>query len=293
MEDTILPLPPFHNTRKSKLNKCGNAHLSIDALIEKTTFTPMNFKLPSSIALELVPHSLPGIVDEAVSNIAANPVISSINVPEIRSLPIKSYEPTVELLRNNVRATPHFRMIDRTSTDLLNKLEALIELGLKEVLLIGGDSPKDNPNFSPSGLTTLEAVRSVKKQFPGLRVYTGLDPFRSSFREELDYAFRKMDAGSDGFYTQPFFSVGMLELWLEQLPNTEVWYGIAPVYSQKSRQYWEKINKVVFPPNFSNEKEANAKLARQLLDKIAEAKQRAYLMPIAVSAKEYLYSIFE
>jgi len=293
MEDTILPLPPFHNTRKFKLNKCKNAHLSIDFSRGKIKFTPMNFKLPSSIALELVPHSLQGIVDEACSNIAANSFLSSINVPEIRSLPIKSYEPTIELLRNKVRTTPHFRMIDRTSTDLLNKLEALIELGLKEVLLIGGDSPKDNPDFCPSGLTTLHAVRSVKTQFPGLKVYTGLDPFRSSFREELDYAFRKIDAGSDGFYTQPFFSVGMLELWLEQLPKTEVWYGIAPVYSQKSRQYWERVNKVVFPPDFSYEKNANAELARQLLDKIAEAKQRAYLMPIAVSAKEYLNSIFE
>jgi methylenetetrahydrofolate reductase (NADPH) len=93
----------------------------------------------------------------------------------------------------------------------------------------------------------------VKKHFPGLKVYTGLDPYRSSFREELDYAFRKLDAGSDGFYTQPSFS-GNAGTLAGTVPNVNVWFGVAPVYSEKSRQYWEKINKVVFPPSFSYEK---------------------------------------
>jgi methylenetetrahydrofolate reductase (NADPH) len=85
----------------------------------------------------------------------------------------------------------------------------------------------------------------------------------------------------------------MLELWLEQFPNVNVWFGVAPVYSEKSRQYWEKINKVVFPPSFSYEKVENARLARQILEKVAEMNQNAYLMPIAVSAMEYTNGIFE
>jgi methylenetetrahydrofolate reductase (NADPH) len=55
-----------------------------------------------------------------------------------------------------------------------------------------------------------------------------------------------MDAGCNGFYTQPFFSLKVLDLWLEQLSDTEIWFGISPVYSDKSRKYWEKAIKWCF-----------------------------------------------
>jgi methylenetetrahydrofolate reductase (NADPH) len=71
----------------------------------------MNLKLPRSIALELVPHSLQGIVDEARLNMETHSVISSINVPEIRSLPVKSFEPSQALLQAHVNTTPHFRLL--------------------------------------------------------------------------------------------------------------------------------------------------------------------------------------
>lgn len=253
----------------------------------------MSFRKPQEIALELVPRSMDGILAEAKEALATHPFITSINVPEIRRLPIKSFEPTEKLLEISVPTTPHFRMIDRSESELLKNLTVLAEKGLKQVLLIGGDPPKDNPDFKPSGLTTLDGIRAVKRELPQLKVFAGLDPYRSSFRKELDYAFEKRDAGCDGFYTQPFFSVGMLELWAEQLSDTEVWFGIAPVYTQKSRNYWERTNKVVFPPDFSFEKSYNVRIARQLLVTIAETKARACLQPVANGSLEYLKDLFE
>lgn len=253
----------------------------------------MSFRKPHEIALELVPRSIDGIVAEAKESLSNYPFVTSINIPEIRKLPVKSFEPSLALLKNSLPVTPHFRIIDRTEKDLLQKIQALVEAGLRQVLLIGGDPPKEDPNFTPSGLTTIEAVKAVKREFPTLKLYTGLDPYRSSFRKELDYALAKCEAGSDGFYTQPFFSIGMLELWLEQLPDAEIWFGIAPVYSQKSRDYWERVNKVVFPPNFSFDKAENARLGKQLLVTISETQERAYLMPVANGALSYLESLFE
>ncbi len=253
----------------------------------------MSFRKPKDIALELVPRSLDGILAEAKQSLATFPFVTSVNVPEIRRLPIKSFEPSQLLLQSNIDTTPHFRLIDRTEKDLLQKISALVEAGLKQVLLIGGDPAHDDPNFVPSGLTTLSAIQAVKREFPELKIYAGLDPYRSSFREELDYAFAKREAGCDGFYTQPFFSIGMLELWLEQLPEAEIWFGIAPVYTERSKNYWERVNNVVFPPNFSFDKNFNTRLARQLLVTISETQQRAYLMPVANGAIEYLQNLFD
>jgi methylenetetrahydrofolate reductase (NADPH) len=253
----------------------------------------MSFKKPKEIALELVPRSLDGILTEAKESLNSYPFVTSINVPEIRRLPIKSFEPTELLLQNKVPTTPHFRVIDRTEKDLIEKIAKLIESGLKQVLIIGGDPPKDDSQFTPSGLSTLSAVKAIKREFPNLKIYTGLDPYRSSFREELDYAYSKQEAGSDGFYTQPIFSIGLLEQWQEQLPDAEIWFGITPVLTEKSRRYWERVNKVVLPSNFRYDLEYNIRLARQLLVTITEMHQRGYLMPISNGALDYLQNIFE
>ena len=247
----------------------------------------MSFDIPQSVALELVPRSFDEVLSESKEALEKYPWIKSINIPEIMSVKLKSFETAKVLLENNIEVTPHFRLIDRSLFDLLKNLEILIEKGLKQVLLIGGDTPTD-PSFRSSGLTTICAVKEVKREFPDLKIYTGIDPYRTSFRKELDYTFEKIEAGSDGFFTQPFFSLGMLELWLEQLPEQEIYFGIAPIYSDKSRIYWETRNKVVFPPNFSYDVKQNVLLARILLNSISKANQKAYLMPVRVSALEYL-----
>ncbi len=247
---------------------------------------------PSSVSLELVPRSLNDFCSEVHDCFTGFPVLTALNIPEIRSVPVKSYEPSLMLLKDSVPVIPHFRLIDRSLPDLFALLKNLVNAGLQKVLLIGGDPPKDT-GFTPSGVSTLAAIGAVKREFPGLEVYAGLDPYRTSFREELDYALRKMDAGCDGFFTQPFFSRSFLEVWAEQFKGVETWFGIAPVYSEKSKKYWEQVNKVVFPPEFNFSGEYNANLASCLLEAIALSGQSAYLMPISVSAKEYLNGIFK
>lgn len=246
---------------------------------------------PKATALELVPRSLETLLLEAETSLAEHPWITSINIPEIMSVPIKSFEATSFLLEHKVPVTAHFRMIDRSIYDFSKMVEALVERGLERVLIIGGDVNTSDPDFRSSGVTSLAAIREIRRLFPALKIYAGIDPYRSSFRSELDYAFQKREAGCDGFFTQPFFSVGMLELWLEQLPTSELWVGIAPVYTEKSKIYWERRNNVVFPPSFDFSHAWNAKIARHLIAAIAEAGQNAYLMPVRVSIADYLREI--
>lgn len=246
---------------------------------------------PASIALELVPNSLEGLATESTFAFQYKKGICSINVPEMRSKPIKAYHAADHLLRLGIDTIPHFRTIDRTYEDLEERIAPLIALGLKSVLLITGD-PINDPNFKASGVTPINAIPRLKAKFPGLKVYAGFDPYRQSFRAELEYCREKIAAGADGFFTQPFFCPHLLEAWLEQLQDTEVWVGVSPVTTASFKTYWEKTNKVVFPPNFSTTLVENCQNERQLLSIAERYGQKAYLMPITVSTTEYLPVLF-
>jgi methylenetetrahydrofolate reductase (NADPH) len=243
------------------------------------------------IALELVPKTLDSILEESNLHISNFPKITAINIPEIRSVEIKSFAAAEHLLKNSVAAIPHFRLIDRTLDDLEQKIEKLLELGLKQVLLISGDPPIDVANFVPSGIKAPQAIKHIKNKFPQLKVYAGQDSYRQSFKKELDYCKEKLDSGADGFFTQPFFSEGLLAQWLEQLPGTEMWIGLSPVTGKSSRNYWETVNQVVFPPNFCFDLEGNCAMGRRILTLVEAAKKDAYLMPITISANKYLSAL--
>jgi len=240
------------------------------------------------IALELVPKTLDSFLEESKAHINNFPKIIAINIPELRSVEIKSFEASEYLLKNKVAAIPHFRLIDRTLDDLEAKIEKLVSLGLKQVLLISGDPPIDIPNFVPSGVKIPQAIKHLKTKFPRLKVYAGQDSYRQSFKKELDYCKEKLEAGADGFFTQPFFSEGILNQWLEQLQEIEMWIGLSPVAGAASRNYWETTNQVVFPPNFRFDLEGNCIVGRRILTLIEAAGKNAYLMPIAISANKYL-----
>jgi methylenetetrahydrofolate reductase (NADPH) len=243
------------------------------------------------IALELVPKTLDSFLEESKTHINNFPKIAAINIPELRSVEIKSFEASEHLLKNSVPAIPHFRMIDRTIHDLENLIEKLIPLGLKQTLLISGDPPIDMPGFVPSGIKAPQAIKHIKTKFPQLKVYAGQDPYRQSFKKELDYCKEKLDCGADGFFTQPFFSGNLLNQWLEHLPETELWIGLSPVTGKNSRNYWETVNQVVFPPNFKFDLEGNCIMNRRLLTLIETAGKDVYLMPFTTSTSKYLNAL--
>ena len=243
------------------------------------------------IALEIVPRTLDSLLEESKTHINNFPKIAAINIPELRNVEIKSFEASEFLMKNGVAAIPHFRLIDRTLGDLEGKIEKLVSLGLKQALLISGDPPIDMTNFVSSGIKAPQAIKHIKTKFPQLKVYAAQASYRQSFKKELDYCKEKLDAGADGFFTQPFFSEGLLNQWLEQLPETEMWIGLSPVAGKGSRDYWETTNQVVFPPDFRFDLEGNCTMGRRILTLIEAAGKDAYLMPITVSTDKYLHAL--
>ena len=92
-------------------------------------------------------------------------------------------------------------------------------------------------------------------------------------------------------FTQPFFDVRFAEICLDQLDGIETFVGISPVTSERAARYWERENRVVFPPHFEATLEGCARLTVDLLRLARRYGQRAYLMPITVDPLTYLRAV--
>jgi len=133
------------------------------------------------------------------------------------------------------------------------------------VLIVSGDPPQDFSRLVfPT--TAIEMIAFIKFHSPATKVYAALDPYRTGIKQEIEYARKKRDAGADGFFTQPFFSIDLMKVYQDLLFNTEVFWGVSPVVGQKSKNYWESTNKAVFPSDYDFTIEGNQKFGRQALE---------------------------
>jgi methylenetetrahydrofolate reductase (NADPH) len=96
-----------------------------------------------------------------------------------------------------------------------------------------------------------------------------------------------------GLFSQPFFDVRLLDIYLDQLKGIPFFAGLSPVTSDKSMSYWEDVNQVVFPENFKPTLSYNVKLSQDCLESAKVKNQNAYLMPIRIKAQEYLSALWE
>ena len=113
-----------------------------------------------------------------------------------------------------------------------------------------------------------------------------------SFQGELAYCKRKLDAGADGLFSQPFFDVEMARIYLDQLKSTSVFVGMSPVITEKSLNYWKTVNNVIFPDQFDLALSANCKIGRGLMQLARDYTQHTYSMPIRMDPDEYLAGLF-
>ena len=126
---------------------------------------------------------------------------------------------------------------------------------------------------------------------PDLKVYAGIDPYRSGIKNELDYVKRKLYAGVEGFFTQPFFDLRLMEIYHDLLAGLDVFWGISPVMSARSKDYWANLNNAIFPPDFEPTLAWNRNFARQALEFGQRTDSSLYYMPIRIDLAEYLGGI--
>jgi len=169
-------------------------------------------------------------------------------------------------------------------------VETLCAADLHEVLVVQGDRPQDlHRAVFPT--KSVELIRALKAALPGGTVYAAVDPYRASFRDEMAYVAAKLEAGADGFFTQPFFDLRLMDVWAELLADRTVYWGVSPVLSERTRRYWQTKNNAFFPAAFRPTLEWNRRFAAAALAWVRARGAHIYFMPIRADIAEYLGGI--
>jgi methylenetetrahydrofolate reductase (NADPH) len=257
------------------------------------------------VSFEVVPRSREALIAGALEA-AKFPRIGLINVPDIPRFPIRSWEacgilaavpgmaPAAlpEMVPAALPGTviPHLRAIDFDPAAPFPLVDYFRARGISRVLVIAGDPPQDGSRrVYPAD--TLSFIKKLKIEMPGLRIYAAFDPYRSNIRYELDYLRAKEDAGAEGFMSQPFFDLRLLEIYAEYLEGKNIFWGISPVLSESNRLYWESRNRAVLPKNFRPDLAWNIEFGRRVLAFCEAQGFHLYLMPIRVDLNAYLTGV--
>lgn len=242
------------------------------------------------LSIELVPRDADELVAQAGEVLQAFPQFEWLNIPDIKALPVRSHDAAAKAVALPVRVIPHVRARDRSLQDGVALLRGLVELGVKDALIVTGD--RFDQGEEASYVTSVELIRAGREAGLPLQLWAAFDPYRGEMRAEFEYVQAKLDAGAAGLFTQPFFDVRLAQICLDQLDGVPTFLGISPVTTPQSRRYWERTNRVVFPSSFEPTLEYCARLSADLLDVVEAHGQHAYLMPIKVDPLEYVEAVF-
>lgn len=245
----------------------------------------------SRLSVELIPRDRETLLHDYAVVRDVLPDATDINIPDLLRLPVRSWDAVAALQEFSASAgaaplngIPHIRAID---IDPDQPLPGANDSGLREVLVIAGDPPQDMGHRTWPN-TTVDIIGRYRRELPHLKVYAAFDPYRRAPYRELEDIRRKRAAGACGFFTQPLFDRRMLELSASWLDGDTVFWGLSPVIGPKSRAYWERVNRVVFPRDFDPSLPANIAFAQDVLRFARERGDSAYLMPVKVDLASYL-----
>lgn len=244
----------------------------------------------SILAIELVPRDRDSLQEEMQLIRVNFPDINTVNIPDLLKFPLRSWEACQQARQFFPDTIPHLRAIDFDLSQPFPLVETFTQSGINKVLVIAGDQPQDMSRrvFRTS---SIELIRALKRAAPCLKVYAGIDPYRNGIKAELDYIKRKLDAGADGFFTQPFFDLRLMEIYYDLLSGLDIYWGISPVLTERSKDYWDNLNNAIFPPDFEPTLRWNRKLARKAVAFAKKTESNLYFMPIRINIVKYLDGI--
>ena len=228
------------------------------------------------VSVELIPRDEETLRGELTLLQKYEGKIDVINIPDLLRFDIRSWEGSAMAQEYFPMSMPHIRAMDIDLDKELPMKDYLREKGIKEVLVVQGDPPQ----------------RMTHEVYPTEKVYAGIDQYRSSMRHELYRTRRKVQAGAAGFFTQPFFDMRMLEIYMDMLDGLDVYWGVSPVVTAASQSYWERKNNVIFPKNFAPTLEWSVDFSRQVMEMADKQEANVYLMPIKTNLEEYLAGVF-
>ncbi len=235
-------------------------------------------------SFEIVPRTHQAFAEQYEFASSLGESISMINVPDIQRFDIRSWETGKNINHNKHQFIPHFRATDFSieSGDIFKIIE---ENQLDHVLLVSGDPPEGMRKFHNTNV--LDLIKSVRREFPEMTIHAGFDSHRSGIQEECEYVLRKVDAGANSFFSQPFYDTRMVEIYAEHLREVELFIGLSPITTKPSMNYWEVKNKVKFPMRFKPEYSWNINFSNKVISMASEMNFNIYFMPIRINLQDY------
>ena len=244
----------------------------------------------TEISIELVPRSEAALRNELTEVRRHFPAVGRINIPDILRFELRSWQGCKIAGEYVGRTIPHLRAIDFDPNSPLKICDDLCCREIEAVLVVTGDPPQDMSRKCYR-TSCLEMIRRLKRELPQLTVYAGMDPYRSGIKEEIDYVRAKQEAGAAAFFTQPFFDLRLMEIYQGLLSDCTIYWGVSPVLTENSQNYWENKNNAVFPPDFRPTLEWNRDFARRALQFARDHGSNLYFMPIRTDIAAYLDGI--
>lgn len=241
------------------------------------------------VSVELVPRDAAAFQSQLAEVVGLSRV-DVINVPDLAHFAMRGWQAAVDVRQRageRFSCVPHVRGMDIDVKKPWAPLAELRSAGVGEILVVTGDPPADM-RHKITGATAIDVIRFLKTAHPEVRVYAALDPYRSGFAAERDYALRKLDAGADGFFTQPFFDVRLMGVWRDLMGTTPVFWGVTSVTSERSMRYWLSRNRAVFPAGFEPTLAWHRRFAADALRFAEEHDADIYFMPIRVGIGDWL-----
>ena len=243
------------------------------------------------VSVELIPRNEEDFAAQ-LDEVAGLTTVDTVNVPDLMRFEMRSWDACARARARGPRAIPHLRAIDVDPSAPLPFLPVLDRHGIDEVLVVAGDAPADmsRPVFDTDSVTL---IRRLKEERPETTVYAALDPYRQGFAAERDYVLRKLEAGADGLFTQPFFDARLMRVWGDLLDRvgTTVFWGATSVTSDRSARYWTSRNKAVLPAGFAATLAHSRAVAHETLAFARDRADNAYFMPIRIGPRRYLSGI--
>ena len=242
------------------------------------------------IAVELVLRNKNQFIEELKSVKDNFGSVDTINIPDLFRYPLRSWQGSQIAKDYFTQVIPHIRAVDIDTDKPFIFKNPLIQSKITEVLVIAGDCSPESSK-SPCKQDTLSVIKKFKQDLPGIKVYAGFDQYRTSLKEEYEYAKQKLESGAEGFFTQPFFDMQLLEQTAQFLKGQPVFFGVSPVVNQRTKDYWQTKNKVAFTDDFCADLDWNRRFAERAVQFVKANNFHIYFMPIRLELKEYLTGI--
>lgn len=241
-----------------------------------------------NISFEIVPRTAQAFAEQYHFASSLGQSISMINVPDIQRFTMRSWELATKINRNIHQFIPHFRATDFSlqSGDIFRIIE---ENQLNHVLIVSGDPPDGIRQVHNT--SALALIAAVRKRFSHITIHAGFDPHRSGLQDECDYVFRKVDAGANSFFSQPFYDTRLIEIYAEHLRELVIYIGLSPIVTGSAKNYWEVKNKVKFPVAFKAEYGWNIDFSNQVMQIARKMNFNIYFMPIKINLADFFGNI--